>query len=296
MSNFNPNKLFVEFRKGVTPTQPVIPRKYTLTHSDVTGDLFLTLGTKYAYDKINPMRDEVLGGWVEYKNKTTFHVHLHVDGKLGNGTIFIRDKIFRRELPLALKAIRYGDRKFFMANPKLNYVPIIVHFKSKNPNYNKVENWGSFSQYEYNKVNVVNRQHDEDIYIEHSSEIYDNKLDSDRNDCVYVNNTEEAKNDNEKIKNNKEDDIKYNLILTLLNPYIEKEIRKLYGEDKAFCLKEVKLQSIEVIDDYNPCFSSYDVFVGLKVGYNPTPYNNFIIQFVVSPNDVITKRVINPRG
>ena len=60
MKKLNPEKLHVEFRQGVTPTEPIMPRRYTLTHSDVTAELFLTVGPEYAYDKITQMRDEVL--------------------------------------------------------------------------------------------------------------------------------------------------------------------------------------------------------------------------------------------
>ena len=68
MSRLKPEKLSVEFRKGVTTTEPIIPRRYTLTHSDVTADLFLTIGLIYAYDKVNAMRDEVLGEWINAQN------------------------------------------------------------------------------------------------------------------------------------------------------------------------------------------------------------------------------------
>ena len=61
MNNFKPEKLFVTYTGGVTATEPVIPRSYTLTHSDSTGELFLTIGIYYAWENINPKRDEVLG-------------------------------------------------------------------------------------------------------------------------------------------------------------------------------------------------------------------------------------------
>lgn len=149
MSNFNPDKLSVEFRKGVTATEPIIPRRYTLTHSDITAELFLTIGLTYAYDKVdNNMRDEVLGQWIKKEENYLYYVYLHVDGKLGPKAAAIRNVIFRRELPLALKAIRFGDRKFFSAHPELNSVPIVVFFMSKYPRFNKVENWGTFSNYD----------------------------------------------------------------------------------------------------------------------------------------------------
>lgn len=151
MSKLDPKKLSVDFRKGVTPTEPIIPRRYTLTHSDITAELFLTIGLKYAYDKINFMRDEVLGEWVKIKEKYFFYVYLYVDGKFGPSVTAVRNAIFRRELPLALEAIRYGDKSFFSAHPKLDTTPIIVYFNSINPYFNKIENWGTFSDYDITK-------------------------------------------------------------------------------------------------------------------------------------------------
>ena len=44
-----------------TSAQPLEGRKYTLTHSDVTAELFLDIGYVYNYEVVNcEMRDEVL--------------------------------------------------------------------------------------------------------------------------------------------------------------------------------------------------------------------------------------------
>lgn len=147
MSRLNPEKLSVEFRDGITATTPIIPRRYTLTHSDITAELFLTIGLRYAYDKINAMRDEVLGEWIRKAERYSFHVYLYVDGEFYPMLTAIRDSVFRRELPLALEAIRYGDRAFFNKHSELDNSPIIVHFMSSNPQFSKVENWGTFSEY-----------------------------------------------------------------------------------------------------------------------------------------------------
>jgi hypothetical protein len=147
MSKLNPEKLSVEFREGVTETEPVIPRRYTLTHSDITAELFLTIGLTFAYDKLNEMRDEVLGEWVDQENGIFYYVYLYVDGNFGAEISAIRNMIFRRELPLALEAIRYGDGQFFESHPELDYVPIIVFFQSYIQPFDKIENWGTFSDY-----------------------------------------------------------------------------------------------------------------------------------------------------
>lgn len=151
MRRFNPNKLFVEFREGATPTEPIIHRHYTLTHSDETGDLFLTIGLRFADDKINPMRDEVLGEWLFMNDTCFYHVYLNVDGPANDeATIAIRNSIFRRELPLALTAIRYGDQRFFSSQPYLDQCPIIVYFQSTYSPFNRMENWGTFKNYIWN--------------------------------------------------------------------------------------------------------------------------------------------------
>jgi hypothetical protein len=151
MSRLNPEKLSVEFRDGVTTTEPVMFRHYTLTHSDITAELFLTIGLSYAYDKTNAMRDEVLGEWIKDKEDYLFYVYLYVDGKFGPMVSAIRNYVFRRELPLALEAIRYGDMEFFNAHPELDNSPIIVNFISSNPEFNKTENWGTFSDYDISR-------------------------------------------------------------------------------------------------------------------------------------------------
>jgi len=151
MSRLDPEKLSVDYRDGVTPTEPIIPRRYTLTHSDITAELFLTIGLKYAYDKISDMRDEVLGEWILVEGEYYFNVYLQVDGQFGAVETAIRNAVFRRELPLALEAIRYGDNTFFNAHPELDNVLIIVYFNSSTPYFNRVENWGTFSDYDISK-------------------------------------------------------------------------------------------------------------------------------------------------
>lgn len=147
MERLNPDKLYVDFRTGVTMTHPVIGRKYTLTHSDITADLFLIIGLEFAYDKVNAMRDEVLAEWRMNNGFPFLYVYVYVDGQFGPAVSAVRNAIFRRELPLALEAIRYGDRRFFAAHPDLDKAPIWIRFDSTNPEYNRFENWGTPNDY-----------------------------------------------------------------------------------------------------------------------------------------------------
>jgi hypothetical protein len=147
MSRLKPEKLHVCFVSGTTPEGPVTPRRYTLTHSDTTGDLFLTIGPDYDRQQISGwytclLRDEVLAEWREEEDGPALHVHCHVSGGLVVGSAGWRDAIFRRELPLVLEAFRFGDRHLFEAQPELDGVPIWVHFHATQPRYNRVESWG----------------------------------------------------------------------------------------------------------------------------------------------------------
>lgn len=149
MSKFDPERLTVEYRNGVTAQAPIIPRHHTLTHSDFTGELFLTIGTQFAGDKVNTeLRDEVLGQWVMNGNSLIYNVYIYIDQKEHDIEAAIsRNGIFRRELPLALTAIRYGDRFLFGMYPVLDYAVIMVNFISSYPLLYKQEYWGTFSNF-----------------------------------------------------------------------------------------------------------------------------------------------------
>lgn len=146
MSKFQPERLSVEYRNGVTAAAPVNQRYYTLTHSDTTGQLFLTIGAQYAWDQLNSMRDEVFGTWMPHG--ACFYVFVHIDqGEYDKSTAEKRYNIFRQELPLALTAMRYGDRFLFNTYPQLDQAPIIIHFMSAYPQFAKKENWGTFRNF-----------------------------------------------------------------------------------------------------------------------------------------------------
>ncbi|KAA0546278.1 hypothetical protein FZW96_16360 [Bacillus sp. BGMRC 2118] len=148
MKKLNPEKLSVEYRDNVTYFQPVLGRKMTLTHSDNTGQLFLTVGLSYAFDKVTKLRDEVLAEWKEDNGKLYLYVYVSVDGKSGPEMAATRNEVFRRELPLALQAIVYGDKGLYQNYPSLEYAPIWIHFDSSLPQLNTFEYWGTPLDYQ----------------------------------------------------------------------------------------------------------------------------------------------------
>jgi hypothetical protein len=152
MSRLRPEKLHVAFAGGMTPQGPAFPRRYTLTHSDATGDLFLNIGSAYDRKQISGwytrlMRDEVLAEWREDREGLALHVYCHVSGGLAFGPASWRYAIFQQELPLVLEAFRFGDQKLYEAYPDLDQASIRVHFRSSNRRYHRVERWGTPADY-----------------------------------------------------------------------------------------------------------------------------------------------------
>ena len=147
MKRLNSKKLTTTFN-GVTQRNPIIPRKYTLTHSDITAELFLTVGRQIAFEKIGPMRDEVVAKWQRFQNGYALYGLVQVDALEGKKAISaVRYKIFQQEMPLALEAIRFGDRKFFDTHPSLGNAPIWIVFASRYPEYNEVQYWNTPNKY-----------------------------------------------------------------------------------------------------------------------------------------------------
>lgn len=152
MSPLNPNKLHTNFQTGSSATSPILPRRYTLTHSDMTGDLFLTIGADYDFNQISSlytrlMRDEVLAEWKESGGVPSLHVQCHVNGGVVFGFASWRNDIFHTHMPMVLAALRHGDRELFASLPELDEATVWVHFASNQARFNQIEEWGKIKKY-----------------------------------------------------------------------------------------------------------------------------------------------------
>jgi hypothetical protein len=152
------DKLHVYQRRGANPPDLSVPRRYTLTHSDLTGELFLTIGTEYDINRIyhiytRLMRDEVLACWKEDEGGPILHVYCHVSGGLIVGTAKWRYGIFQYHLPMVLQAFRYGDQPLFETHPDLDQAPVQVHFHAREAKYNRIEDWGTLAHYVIRSTN-----------------------------------------------------------------------------------------------------------------------------------------------
>lgn len=147
--SFSPYKVYTQYRPDIAHFTPFSERTYTLTHSDQTGDLFLTISKELAVDQTNEMRDEVFGWWSLQPNTSVLF-----QGSVLVGTNAfpetqqdIRYQIFMREMGTALKGIFYGERWLVEMNPFLSEAPIWIQFNSNLPQYRGNVYFGKVSDY-----------------------------------------------------------------------------------------------------------------------------------------------------
>ena len=150
LKELQPQKVFVQYRGIMHPYDPIRGRKYTITHSDITAELFVFVDENYAEDQITRMRDEVKIAWEQDKQGLALIGSVLVDGKDIIGNSFIRNNIFINEMPTALQALRQADRFLFDKEPILDKTPIFIYFISSNPDYNKIYDFGVIGNYKIN--------------------------------------------------------------------------------------------------------------------------------------------------
>ena len=152
MGSLIPEKLHAKYLPGMSFGIPATPRFYTLTHSDITGNLFLAIGPQYGTERISKlytrlMRDEVLAELKVEHDSLAFNVYCYVSGGFVFGKAGWRYKIFRSELPLALEVLRYGNKDLFNQHSEIDQAPVFVHFSSSDTKYDKIEPWGIIADY-----------------------------------------------------------------------------------------------------------------------------------------------------
>lgn len=147
MRELSPHKVFVQYRDVMNPYEPVRDRKYTITHSDITAELFVFIAKNYAEDQYTKMRDEVRVAWEQYKKGLALIGAVIVDGNGVIGNAYIRNKIFYNEMPTALQALRQADRFLFDQEQNLDNTPVFIHFISSNPLYDKTYEFGVIGSY-----------------------------------------------------------------------------------------------------------------------------------------------------
>lgn len=279
MFELKKDKLKVSFKDNIGKSRPIMPRKYTLTHSDETAELFLSIGNKYDLDKINySVRDEVLGSW-EKDDEYYLLINIEVGNNNDINSIIKRDEVFRRELPLALTAIVYGDNLFLENNKELYDASVIIKFNCQIKEYDVLEKWGKIKDYKYNESN--NRNEFPNYKFNPFPMMPPAPTPGYKNGY-----------------NNKKqmDIIIKNALISMLDPYISSEVNIIFGKNTPYCIKKSEILDAKVIRSYGECNEEYEIVVGIRAGRRPPFYNNLIITFSINEKRVKIKSVKNPKN
>lgn len=146
------DRLHARFLSGATPTEPIEGRRYTLTHSDRTGELFLSIGRRYDAESLRALqvrleRDEVLGEWVRTGDRWVLELHMMAQGGLPVfGTGSMRRGIFRYYRPVVLDAIGTADARLLAEHPELADAEVIARFHWRRGR-SESESWGRLSDW-----------------------------------------------------------------------------------------------------------------------------------------------------
>ncbi len=151
MRKLESTKVFAQYRDIVSPYEPVQKRKYTITHSDETGELFVFIALKYAEDQVTGMHDEVRISWDKGRHGAVLVGYVIIDGEGVVGNADIRNTIFLKEMPTALQALRQADRFLFEKYPFLDNTPVYIHFISQSSIFNKTYQFGVIGDYKMKK-------------------------------------------------------------------------------------------------------------------------------------------------
>ena len=136
-------KLEVEFRSEIN-NKKLGDRKYTLTHCDETGQRYLFIDDKFAEDKYDKLRDEVVGQWSKINGEYNLSVMCVLYSKYSSYTQEERYEIFKRHMPRAITAIVKGDEDYIVENSLLDhdiYVYYLSNIMPKLEHYGKIEDF-----------------------------------------------------------------------------------------------------------------------------------------------------------
>ncbi|CAI5462265.1 unnamed protein product [Closterium sp. Yama58-4] len=131
----------------------ILSLEASLTHDDMTADLFLTISSAVAVKQLDGwssklFRDEVVGEWkVRQKSdgevQYSLHLHCHVSGSHSFlAPPVIRSWIFEREMPLVLESIMYAEKALLASHPDLTAATVWIHYHSHSPSFDRADCWG----------------------------------------------------------------------------------------------------------------------------------------------------------
>lgn len=143
----NPHQIDVTYSLGVTPVEPMIPRKYTVFPGQHTSVPSIQIGIEFAYDHMQKERNEYLASFVFDKGFYSLTVYYYIGAHTSTDETITRYLHFLEQLPVILSSIYHTDASFFEKYPLLMHCPIFIIADSPDLPFLTKKSIGSLYQY-----------------------------------------------------------------------------------------------------------------------------------------------------
>lgn len=255
LNKASPYKLTVEKLYDILDNGPIIPRCYEVNYLRSSKKITVNINKDENKSKNIYKGEGLCGRWCCENEKYMLFFQVNVvSNKKGYERAKEKDKLIRKELPLMINSIIKAEEKFLNENRNLNDAEIFIKFNSTYDDFYKVESLGRLKNY----INI---------------EVYDEKELK-----------EKEVNSQLKIIKNKID-INKNLILNLINPYIEIHLAPMYGKEVKFLIREIELLIIKELDGIDGGYKEHEIVVSVKI-LNMNYIEELILDIKVKSNGV----------
>lgn len=253
---------FFDLEINRVDSKAIIPRCYEVNYLKASNKIKINIDKDENKSKNIYKGEGLCGRWC-YENEKYmlfFQVNVWTNNK-DYDKAKENDKIIRAMIPLMLNEIIKSEENLLKENKGLLEAEIFIKFNCLCDDFYKVESFGKLKDY----INI--------------KRIEENKLKGEK----------EANNKFRNTKNQK--DISKNLILNLINPYIETHLSAMYGKEVRFLIKEIELLGIEELDVINGGLKEHEIVVSVKI-LNINKIEEVLLSIRVRPNGIIIKRIV----
>lgn len=252
---------FFDLEISRVDSKAIIPRCYEVNYLKPANKIKINIDKDENKSKNIYKGEGLCGRWC-YENEKYmlfFQVNISTNNK-DYEKAKVNDKSLREKLPLMLNTIVKAEENFLKENKDLLEAEIFIKFNCLCDDFYKVESFGKLKDY----INIKRSE--------------DNKL-------------KEEENTNNKFRNvNNKKDINKNIILNLINPYIETHLSAMYGKDIRFLIKRVEILGVEELDVITGDHKEHEIVVSVIV-LNINRPEETILSLRVKPNGVSIKKI-----
>lgn len=149
VSEWTSETFSVNIAPPATAFYPLEGRKYTLSQSEYTGKLFLSISNQFSKKTHDSNVSEILQAeWITLTGEYALKGKISLNGSENDRRLTqVRCMIFQKDLPELIRFIVTADNHFFNNFPLLLDAPIIIHLDTAFPEYSSTFHLGTPRQY-----------------------------------------------------------------------------------------------------------------------------------------------------